>query len=212
MSTGRADLEQSVAREGWRESVRRASECALLGVLCFVCSIPLVTVGAAWAAVADICHSWSRDEEPPLVPTFLRAVRREFVPGLALSALLLVVVALPYLEIRIVAAAHLPGAWVESIGLGVVAAGCLGVLLLAFPTHAEERSSWAAAVRTAAQLAVRGPWVALVALTAVGVGAVLVDVFPPLVVLIGGPIGYAVSAVHAWGRAVIARRSVAPGT
>jgi uncharacterized membrane protein YesL len=194
----------SISRGGWRESVRRGSECALLGVLWFGCSIPLVTAGAAWSAVAEICRAWSLDEEPPLLPTFLRAVRRELLPGLAMSVVLLLVTVLPYVEGKVALGGHLPAAWAESIGLGLLAAACLGVLLLAFPAHAADRCGWLAAVRDAARLAARRPWVPLTALIAVVVGILLVEVFPPLIVLMAGPVGYAVSAAYARGQAVTA--------
>src|SRR5579875_766288 len=114
--------EQPAARTAARlESLRRAAECALLGVVWFACSLPVVTAGAAWAAVAEVCDAWLRGEEPPLVRSFARAVRRELAPGFALGLLAMLLVALPYLEVKVALAERLPGGSADSGALCLLA-------------------------------------------------------------------------------------------
>jgi hypothetical protein len=116
-----------------RERMRRASECALLGVLWLVFSLPVVTSGAAWLAVARVCTAWADDVEPPLLRTFVDTIRRRWLTGLALQAVAIGVAAVPYLDLRFALAAHLPGARLEAAALAVLAVFGLGSALLAVP-------------------------------------------------------------------------------
>jgi uncharacterized membrane protein YesL len=179
-----------------RENVRRAAECALLGVIWMACSLPLVTAGAAWSAVAEICHAWNRGAEPPVVRTFLSVIRRDFRGGLGMTALGLAAACL-LLEARISLAARLPGARAEAGALGLVGALALCVVALAFPQRAATRAPWRESLRAVAALTTRRPWVVPLTAVALGLPAFLVIVYPPLAVFIGGLAGYAVSAVHA---------------
>jgi len=186
-----------------RETVRRAAECALLGVLWALCSLPLVTAGAAWSAVARICHAWNRGEEPPLVRTFVSVIRRDFGGGLGMTALGLLAAA-PLLEARISLTARLPGARAEAVALGLVGVTALCVVALTFPRHAADPAvTWRDSLRATAALAAARPWVIPLTAVALGLPAFLVIVYPALIVFIGGPAGYAVCAVY--GRAVRAR-------
>jgi uncharacterized membrane protein YesL len=189
-----------------RENLRRAAECALLGVIWLVCSLPLVTAGAAWSAVAEICRAWTRGEEPPLARTFVSVIRRDFPGGLGMTMLGLVAAA-PLLEARITLAARLPGARPEAGALGLVGAVAICLFALAFPEHsAYPGLSWPGSLRAAAALAASRPWIVPLTAVALGLPAFLVIVYPALIVFIAGPAGYAVSAVHARGHGSRARR------
>jgi uncharacterized membrane protein YesL len=183
----------------------------LLGIAWFICSLPVVTAGAAWAAVAHVCHAWSAGEEPPLARTFCRVLRRELAPGAVLGSLVCAVVALPYLEARVALAARLPGALAESAALGLLGAAGLAVLLLAFPERASSGAGWRDSLRGSARLCRERPWAPAGSVIALAIGIVLVVVFPPLIVLIGGPVGFAVSAIHTRASAQAARRPPPPG-
>jgi uncharacterized membrane protein YesL len=179
-----------------RESGRRAAECALLGVIWTVCSVPVITAGAAWSAVAEICHAWNRGEEPPLARTFASVIRRDFLGGLGMMVLGLAAAA-PLLEARASLAARLPMARAESGALALVGAAAIAVLALAFPHRAAVGGGWRESLRGAVALAAAKPWMVPLVTVALGLPAFLVTVYPAVVVFIGGPAGYAVSAVHA---------------
>lgn len=179
-----------------RESGRRAAECALLGVIWTACSLPVVTAGAAWSAVAEICHAWNSGEEPPLVRTFASVIRRDFLGGLGMTALGLAAAA-PLLEARLSLAARLPVARAEAGALALIGAAAISVVALAFPYRAAVGAGWRDSLRAAVALVVARPWVVPLVAVALGLPAFLVIVFPAFVVFIGGPAGYAVSAVHA---------------
>ena len=179
-----------------RETGRRAAECALLGVIWTVCSLPVITAGAAWSAMAEICHAWHRGEEPPLVRTFASVIRRDFLGGLRMTVLGLAAVA-PLLEARVSLAARLPAARAEAGALALVGVVAISVVALAFPQRAAVHTGWAQSLRGAAALAAARPWVVPLVAVALGLPAFLVIVYPAVIVFIGGPAGYAVSAVHA---------------
>jgi uncharacterized membrane protein YesL len=181
-----------------RENIRRAAECALLGVIWLVCSVPVVTAGAAWSAVAETCDAWSRGEEPPLLRTFASVIRRDFLGGLGMTVLGLAATA-PLLEARISLAARLPGARAEAVALGLLGAAAVCVVALAFPARAASaaRAGWRASLRAATALSVARPWVLPLTALALAIPAFLVVVYPALIVFVAGPAGYAVSAVHA---------------
>jgi uncharacterized membrane protein YesL len=184
-----------------RESVRRAAECALLGVVWTGFSLPVVTAGGAWAAVAEVCAAWHRGEEPPLLKTFAAVVRRDLVGGLAMLAAAVSAGALPAIEIRVALAAGLPGARLEAVALAGVGAVAVSVLLLAFPQRVATGASWLSALRGAMALVAARPWAIAATASGVAIAGFLVLIYPPFALLMAGPAGYAVSAVHTWARA-----------
>lgn len=184
-----------------RESLRRAAECALLGVVWTGFSLPVITAGGAWSAVAEVCAAWHRGEEPPLLKTFAVVVRRDLVGGLAMLAAAVGAGALPAVEIRVVLAARPPGAHLEAFALAGVGAVAVSVLLLAFPQRAATGASWSSALHGAAALAAARPWAIAATASGVAIAGFLVLVYPPFALLMAGPAGYAVSAVHTRARA-----------
>jgi len=187
---------QESALGAW-ETARRAADCAAVGVLFFVFSIPLFTAGAAWAAGAEIFAAWIRDEEPPLFRTFLRVVRRDLPSGfLALLAGVLIVAVADF-DVRVALASRMPGFVAESAALCLIAAACLATLLIAFAHRAATSQTWMASVRAAVRLGRSRPWAPGIVMLALTVAASLVAVVPAFVVLIAGPVGFAVAVVHA---------------
>jgi uncharacterized membrane protein YesL len=184
-----------------RASLRRAAECALLGIVWTGFSLPVVTAGGAWSAVAEVCAAWHRDEEPPLLATFAAVVRRDWAGGLALLAAAAGAGALPAIEIRVALAAGLPGARLEAVALAIVGAVAVSVLLLAFPERVATGARWLPALRGAVALATARPWAVAATAAGLAIAGFLVVVYPPLALLIAGPAGYAVSAVHTRARA-----------
>lgn len=194
-SAQRRDREESAP--GVWETVRRAADCAAVGVLFFVFSIPLFTAGAAWAACAEIFAAWVRDEEPPLIRTFLRVMRRDLPSGfLALLAGVLIV-AFAYFDVRVALTSRMPGFVVEAAALCLIAAACVATLLFAFAHRAATGQTWMTSVRAAVQLGRIRPWAPAVVLLALAVAASLVAVVPAFAALIAGPVGFAVAVVHA---------------
>lgn len=191
-------------RERFRETARLASECALLGVVWLLFSLPLVTSGAAWLAVARVATAWTEGVEPPLLRTFASTVRHRFGAGLVLQLLAIGVGFLPYLELRVVLAAGLPGARVEAAALAVLAAAGLAVILLAVPAAALGQPA-GAALRQAIALLRRAAWAGPAAVGALAAGAAILCLLPVLVIVMAGPVGFAIAAVwvRAGGRSLV---------
>jgi Protein of unknown function, DUF624 len=182
--------------DGARETARRATECALLGVLWLLFSLPVVTAGAAWLAVCEICDGWSHDVEAPLLRTFVASIRHRLVPGLTFQLLASAAVLLPLLELRIALSANLPGARLEAALLGALAAGALVLVLLACCETATRGVRPRTALRDAAQLWRHARWAGVGVLAAVVAGLIMVWLMPVLGVLMAGPVGFAVTAVR----------------
>lgn len=177
------------------ESLRRASECAVLGALWFVFAVPLVTAGAAWCAAAEICNEWAAGKEPPLFRTFAAATRRNLGRGVLLATVLAVAAAVPYFEERVAAVSRIPGAGAERVGLSVVSMCCIALVLLAVGGQASGSRPWYGMLAEVAGRAWSRPWVVPTAVLAVGAGVVLIYAIPPLLVFMAGPMGYALSAL-----------------
>jgi hypothetical protein len=123
-------------------------------------------------------------------------MRRDFACGLMLEAAVGLLAVL-WLEARMVTAGHLPGATAETAALHVLAAICAVIVLLAVPARAALGLRPGAALRHASGLCLRRWWVAAAAAAAAATGALLTWAFPPLIVLIAGPVGFALMAIHA---------------
>jgi uncharacterized membrane protein YesL len=178
------------------ELIRRAAECAAVGFAWFVFSLPLVTAGGAWAAAASIFQAWNRGEEPPLLRTFAREVRAQFLPGLATELSVLLVVAIAYFDVRVATASKMPGFGVEAAAVVVIGAVAIGVLLLSFAHRAATGSSWVASLRGTVLLCRARPWAPLVVVFAVAVAVALIVVLPAFVGIMAGPTCFAVCAVY----------------
>jgi uncharacterized membrane protein YesL len=194
----RARREQWVARQ--LENGRRAAECAAVGLLWTAFSLPVVTAGAAWLAAATVFDGWTRDEEPRLVATFVAALRTQLRTGLLAQVALAVTGTVGYFDIRFAGAARVPGAWLEMLAVGLLAAVAAGLILLALADRAHTGGGVAGSLRGALALAGAAPWALPVVVLAAAVCATLVAIIPALVLIVAGPLAYAVSVVHARAR------------
>jgi uncharacterized membrane protein YesL len=194
----RAQREQRIER--MLEHGRRAAECAAVGALWTAFSLPVVTAGAAWLAAASVFDAWTRDEEPKLLATFVAALRTQLRTGLVAEVALAFIGAAGYFDIRFAGAAHVPGAWLEMLALGLIAAVATGLILLALAERANTGGGVRDSVRGALALAGAAPWAVPVVVLAAAVCAILVAIIPALLIVLAGPLAYAVSVVHARAR------------
>lgn len=110
----------------------RVGDAMLLNVLLLLCSLPIITAGAAITAVYDMCLRILRDEDEGTVRGFFRAFRANFGQATKVWLVFLVVIAISVGDLY---AARLPelAAWQMPL---TVAAGIQGVLLLAVGQYA----------------------------------------------------------------------------
>lgn len=67
----------------------RLVDLLLLSVLWFLCSIPIVTIGASTCGVYAVTMKWAVEEEPKLIKTFFEAFRAKFKKGTILFLIFL---------------------------------------------------------------------------------------------------------------------------
>ncbi|RSM57767.1 hypothetical protein DMB66_31565 [Actinoplanes sp. ATCC 53533] len=183
-------------RRDWRETVRVATDLALLGFVVVLAALPLVTAGAAVAAGSAAVHHHLEHDRWPTARACWSVFRRSFAPGLlaglaAASAALLVVV-----DVLAVRAGAVPGGTpLLALTLVLAALGGGYGALVVVAVGADPAHSWRAAVATlpghSRAAAATAGVVLLTALLAVLVHPALVPVLT----------GYALFAVH-----VVARR------
>lgn len=181
----------AVARHDWKDTVTVAADLALVGIGVTVCSLPVLTAGAAVhagsVAVRDII-----DGSAVRPAALWRVFRRSLLPGAAATVAAATLAWLLLFNLGAVASGRVPGGSPVLAGTGAVAAtllaaGALGVVRLA------HHHSWPGALRWAAGAVWRQPLTAAMVAGVSSIAAVigvLIPVTAPLLV------GYLLFAVH----------------
>ena len=122
-----------------------------LNLLWMVCSLPVITAGAATAALYDVTLRLAREEEPPLTSRFFKAFRENFRQATILWLILLGVGALlgadGYILYRLSKGTTGVVPTVCTLGLALIIAAAIAyviVLLYVFPLVASvKNTNWA---------------------------------------------------------------------
>jgi hypothetical protein len=189
---------------GWRATLRRTGDLALVGVVTLLGCVPLVTVGASLAVASVAVHHWCEHDELPPARALARAFVRALPPGLAASAGLLGVTALLLVDMAAVRGGRAPGgapamALTTVCALLVMGAAALVVVLVGV----QGGRGWGAAARRAVSAICAAPAVLLAASGVVGLVALMAWLLPASAPVLPG---YALFALH-----VVLRRSGAGG-
>jgi uncharacterized membrane protein YesL len=182
------------------EQVRTAAETMAVGALFLLFSLPVVTIGAAWCAAAEVVAGWHRKRELPLLRTFAAVVRRDLAAGLAVEGVLLAVAVLTWFEVHVVLGARMPGYALEAAALVLLGGLLAGFVLLAVACRAGAERSWRDAVRSAADHARSMPSTLPLVVTAMAFTAALIAIVPAFAGFMAGPLAFAMSAVVARNR------------
>lgn len=184
-------------RHDWRETVRAATDVALLGFVLTIAALPLVTAGAAVAAGSAAIRHFLEHDSWPTARASWAVFRRHLGPGLLAGLACAAVAALLAVDVLAVRSGAAPGGTpmlAVTAVLAVAAAGYAGLVVVEVGAHPDR--SWRAAVRAVASNRVRAlPPAAGVVLFA---ALLAVLVHPALVPVLAG---YALHALH-----VVARR------
>ncbi|WP_329105086.1 hypothetical protein OG792_31595 [Micromonospora sp. NBC_01699] len=192
----------SVARRpDWRDTLRNASDLALVGILTTVAALAVLTAGAAVATASAAVHHWTEQDGWPGTRAVVRGFVRGLLPGAVATAIFGAVAALftvnllalgrgvvPGGPALIVVTAVLAGAVTGFAGLTVVQLGRLG------------GQGWRDAVRQAGRVAVARPVVPLALAGVLALVAVLCGLILPLITPILA--GYTLLALHATARRI----------
>jgi hypothetical protein len=189
---------------GWRATLRRTGDLALVGVVTVLGCVPLVTVGASLAVASAAVHHWCEHDELPPARALARAFVRALLPGLAASAGLLGVTALLLVDLAALRGGRAPGgapamALTTACALLVMGASALVVVLVGV----QGGRGWARAARRAVSAICAAPLVLLAAAGVVGLVALMAWLLPASAPVLPG---YALFALH-----VVVRRSGAGG-
>jgi len=121
-------------RHDWRDTMRVATDLALLGLLVTTAALPVVTAGAAVAAGSAAMHHYLEYDSWP-GPRFCWSVfRGRLVSGLAATAVCTVALALVVADLLALRAGAVPGGvpmMVLTVAAAAVAAGYAGLVAVA---------------------------------------------------------------------------------
>ena len=178
-------------RRDWRETVRLATDLALLGFLVTLAALPLVTAGAAAATGSAAVHHHLEHDRWPTAraswATFRRSLGPGLLAGLAVAAAALLVV----VDVLAVRSGSVPGgAPLLALTVLLAAAGAGYGAVTVVGVGADPEHSWRAALGT---LAGRGRAAAAASGVVMLTTLLAALVHPVLVPVLAG---YALFAVH----------------
>ncbi|GIF66791.1 hypothetical protein Ais01nite_48260 [Asanoa ishikariensis] len=115
----------------WRDTVRVATDVAVLGLLMVATSLPVLTTGAAFATASFAVHEFLTHDRWPGPRTCWRVFRRTLLPGALATAAVLAAAWLVTVDLAAVSNGRVPGGAVV-VGLtAVIAAAACGYAALA---------------------------------------------------------------------------------
>ncbi|MER7995996.1 hypothetical protein ABTW80_23950, partial [Micromonospora chalcea] len=147
------------ARADWRDTLREATDLALLGFAVALAALPVLTLAPALATASAALHDRSITGSWPDARTSLARFGRALPAGLAVSAVALAAVALLAADLVALAAGRVPGGGPALALTAVVVAVLLGYAGLV--TVAVGRSGgrgWRTAARDVAFVVCDGGW------------------------------------------------------
>jgi uncharacterized membrane protein YesL len=183
-------------RRDWRDTVRVATDVALLGFVLTIAALPLVTAGAAVATASAAIRHFLEHDSWPTARACWAVFRRNLAPGLLAGLACAGAAALLAVDVLAVRSGAAPGGTpmlAVTAVLAAAAAGYAGLVVVEVGAHPDR--SWRAAVRTVSGTRVRAlpPAAGVVLLAAL----LAVMVHPALVPVLAG---YALYALHVVGR------------
>ncbi|MDO3685406.1 hypothetical protein [Micromonospora sp. C28ISP2-4] len=196
MSAHAAPTDAVPARADWRDTLREATDLALLGFAVALAALPLLTLAPALATASAALHDRAVTGSWPGVRTSLARFGRALLAGLAVSVVALAAAALLAADLVAVATGRVPGGGPALALTAVVVAVLLGYAgLVAVAVGRSGGRGWRAAARRVARTCPQRPgtWAAASGVCAL---AVLLGVLvtPAAVPILGG---YALAALHA---------------
>ncbi|WP_064445734.1 hypothetical protein [Micromonospora sp. NBRC 110037] len=184
------------ARGDWRDTLREATDLALLGFAVALAALPVLTLAPALATASAALHDRSVTGSWPDARTSLARFGRALPAGLAVSAVALAAVALLTADLLALATGRVPGGGPALALTAVVVAAVLGYAgLVTVAVGRTDGRGWRTAARDVARTCPQRPgvWAAASGICAL---AVLLGVLvtPVAVPILGG---YALAALHA---------------
>ncbi|WP_307856240.1 hypothetical protein [Micromonospora sp. C32] len=183
-------------RADWRDTLREASDLALLGFAVALAALPVLTLAPALATASTALHDRSVTGAWPEARTSLRRFGRALPAGLAVSAVVLAAVALLAADLVALATGRVPGGGPALVLTAVVVAAVLGYAgLVTVAVGRTGGRGWRAAAARVARACPERPGVWAAASGVCALAVLLGVLVTPVAVPILG--GYALAALHA---------------
>ncbi|MFF0098120.1 hypothetical protein ACFYO8_02175 [Micromonospora sp. NPDC005257] len=192
------------AHAGWRDTLREATDLALLGFAVALTALPVLTLAPALATAAAALHDRSVTGAWPDARTSLTRFGRALPAGVAAGAVALAAAGLVAADLVALATGRVPGGGPALTLTAVVVAALLGYAgLVTVAVGRTGSRGWRAAARRVARACPERPGVWAAASGVCALAVLLGVLVTPVAVPILG--GYALAALHA----LDARRPVA---
>ncbi|GAB4046966.1 hypothetical protein [Catellatospora paridis] len=178
----------------WRDTLRDATDLALVGILVTVAAVPVVTTGAAVAVGAEAVHLRFTDGRWPGPRDLLRTFGRRLLPGLLATLTVLAAALLVALNIYWLRGGLVPGGEVLLGVTAVAAVALIGLVALTIPVLGRGHT-----YRRALRTAVTRPALIVTCAGVIGIAFLLGSILPITAPLL---VGYVLFALHAIARRV----------
>lgn len=116
------------------QGISKVADLAWLNILCFICSIPLITIGSAMTAKYYVAMKLERGEALGVTKTFFRNFKDNFRQNIVVSIILVLIYAFFALDWYLIIKSNASGMQVVAVGmLGMFSAMVLIVSFCIFP-------------------------------------------------------------------------------
>lgn len=161
------------------------ADLLILNILTVVLSLPLITIGPAFAALNDITIRLVRGEEGYIIKPFFHAFKANFKKGVLISLILIGAAGILYLD-YLAAVTFIPELKVAIIAIAVI---LLAISFYVFALQARYENTLGATLKNAALLAVGNfPRTLFMVICAVGLWLVCIHFYrigTPVLILLG---------------------------
>ncbi|MEO3742470.1 hypothetical protein [Plantactinospora sp. B5E13] len=188
-------------RPDWRDTLRNASDLALLGIVTALATLPVVTAGAAVGTASAALQHWIETGSWPGVRVALRGFGRAVLPGAGATAVAGIAAAILAVNLLALGRGTVPGGTAlvaVTVALAVAAGGFAGLTVVQLGRR--DGQGWLPAVRAAARLVAARPVVLLGTAGVVTLAGLLCVLVLPLLTPI--LLGYTLFGLHAATRRI----------
>ena len=143
----------------------RVADLIMLNVVCLICCLPIVTIGASLTALHYVTLKMARNEESYIIRSFFKSFKQNFKQATIINLIMLVIAAILYMDLNIVP--NLGGTMSQVLYILFIAFGIiyLMVFLYIYPVLAKFYNSIKNTFRNAFLMSIRHlPYTALMIL------------------------------------------------
>ena len=133
----------------------RVADLIMLNVVCLICCLPIVTIGASLTALHYVTLKMTRNEESYIIRSFFKSFKQNFKQATIINLIMLVIAAILYMDLNIVP--NLGGTMSQVLYILFIAFGIiyLMVFLYIYPVLAKFYNSIKNTFRNAFLMSIR---------------------------------------------------------